>query len=364
MPKSSTVKTLLPPMWVIFTALFVGAVWLTYTLKEIVVLLVVGYCIAYLINPLVSFLERHKVRRSLGVVFIFAMAVSAVALLVVTTLPTLARETEKLATNLPSYIVTAKDKTKLYVDQVRTKLPQRLASKLETQSLLESLPAPSSEQIKNFLIGIFNALLGGYSLILMVVNLLLLPFIVFYLAVDFDSFHKSIVRLFPTTIRKKVLKIALEIDKDVAAFVRGQLIVGVLLVALYAIGLGFVGVQLWLVLAIISGLGNFVPYLGSFIGIVLSVVMALVTFADFSGLVRVLIVYGVVQFLEGNFITPKIIGDKVGLSPLAVILAIFIGGKLFGLLGLFLAVPGAAAFKVLWRHGHEWLLLRAELAPS
>jgi predicted PurR-regulated permease PerM len=123
-------------------------------------------------------------------------------------------------------------------------------------------------------------------------------------------------------------------------------------------------VELWFLLALIAGFGNLIPYLGFLTGIVLSSIMALVTFGDTEHLVQVLILFGIVQALEGTLITPRIVGNKVGLSPLAVILAIFAGGKLFGLLGVFLAVPVAAALRVIWRYLHRWLISRAEFSPS
>jgi predicted PurR-regulated permease PerM len=130
------------------------------------------------------------------------------------------------------------------------------------------------------------------------------------------------------------------------------------LFVLYAIGLWLVGVDLWLLLAAISGFGNIIPYVGFISGILLSSLMALVTFGDVSHLLWVWGVYAAVQALEGTFITPKILGESVGLSPLVIILALFVGGQLFGLLGIFLAVPAAAALRVLVRSSYQWVMSR------
>jgi predicted PurR-regulated permease PerM len=153
-----------------------------------------------------------------------------------------------------------------------------------------------------------------------------------------------------------VRDIALEIDSYVSAFVRGQFMIGTILFLLYGAGLWFVGVELWLLLALIAGFGNIVPYLGFLAGIVLSTLMALVTFGDFAHVVQVWVVFAIVQGLEGTVITPRILGEKVGLSPLAVILALVVGGQLFGLLGVFLAVPAAAALRVLGGYLHGRLV--------
>jgi predicted PurR-regulated permease PerM len=128
---------------------------------------------------------------------------------------------------------------------------------------------------------------------------------------------------------------------------------------LYAIGLWAIGVELWILLAIISGFGAIIPYMGFLVGIVLSLVMALVTFGDLSHVLQVVGLFLIIQFIEGWVITPKIVGEKVGLSPIIVILAILAAGHLFGLLGVFLAVPGAAVLRVLLRHAHQWVIRSA-----
>jgi predicted PurR-regulated permease PerM len=126
---------------------------------------------------------------------------------------------------------------------------------------------------------------------------------------------------------------------------------------LYAIGLGLVGVDLWLLLAAIAGFGNMVPYLGTAVGLTLSCIMAVVTFGDVPHIAWVLVVFAVVQFLEGMIITPRIMGESVGLSPLVIILSLFAGGQLFGLLGIFLAIPAAATLRVLARYSYRWAVV-------
>ena len=180
----------------------------------------------------------------------------------------------------------------------------------------------------------------------------------FYLAVDLPKLHESVSALVPVTRRKRFQEVFREIDRYVSAFVRGQILVCSVLFVLYAVGLGLVGVDLWLLLAAISGFGNIVPYVGFLTGIVLSSLMALVTFGDFTHVAWVWCVYAVVQALEGMVISPRILGGSVGLSPLVIILALFAGGQLFGLLGIFLAVPAAAALRVIARSSYDWLVSR------
>lgn len=353
----------MPPAWI--TVLLVGVlvVWIAMQLKEILVLLVVAYAIAYVIDPLLGGLERRRVPRGVGVIIIFVGLFLMVGLLAVTAVPTIEREYEKLATNLPAYGEVVRTKLGGLFEVLKSRIPERFlpASFSDPAATVPGIPAGALE---NLLGGVGRALLGGYSLTLTLLNLTLLPFLTFYIAADFGAMHRRLLALLPPPTQVGVARIATEIDSYVAAFVRGQFMIGSILFLLYAIGLWFVGVELWLLLALVAGFGNIVPYLGFLLGIVLSTVMALVTFGDLTHVLQVWAVFAVVQGLEGTVITPRILGDKVGLSPLAVILAIVVGGQLFGLLGIFLAVPGAAALRVLASHLHERLVPGVEGAPA
>lgn len=357
--KSISKDTLLPPLWVLVALLLVGFVWLLVQLKEIVTMLVIGFSISYVIEPALAFLERHKVRRQLGVILVLGGFTVGLLLLFLTAIPTISREYSALIDNLPQNIETAKSviasalvKIKSYIPADRVPIDQWLASPLAT---LASVGKTIFPKIGSTLV---QALGKGYTVTMALVNLALLPFIVFYLSVDFPHIKDRFLSLIPQKSRKKVQGMTSEMNLYVSAFVRGQMLVCSILFIMYALGLAFIGVELWFLLAVIAGFGNMVPYLGFMVGIFLTSVMALVTFGSFSKLVAVWILFAVVQSLEGTFITPKILGDTVGLSPLTVILALIIGGSLFGLLGVFLAIPGAAIVKVLATHFHVWLLKR------
>ena len=349
----------LPPPWI--AALLTGGLvlWLAAQIKEILVLLVVAYAIAYVIDPILGALERRKISRGLGVVVISVVLFVGIFLLGVTAVPTIEREYQKLATNLPSYVEVVRGKVGGLVDVLKERIPARFLP-TSIDHATTALPGIPTGAIENLVRGAGQALLSGYSLTLTILNLTLLPFLTFYIAVDFGAMHRRALALLPLAARGPVERIGGEIDGYVSAFVRGQFMIGAVLFLLYALGLWIVGVELWLLLALVAGFGNVVPYLGFLVGIVLSSIMALVTFGDFAHLVQVWAVFAVVQGLEGTVITPRILGEKVGLSPLAVILAIVVGGQLFGLLGIFLAVPGAAALRVLGAHLHERLIVGPE----
>jgi predicted PurR-regulated permease PerM len=353
-------ESFLPPLWILSSAAVVLSIWIIISLKELVVLFLLGYFIAYAIDPLVTRLERRGISRALA---FFAVCGSVALLLVVglvTAFPAIVDEFHKLSDNLQSYVQTGRNKLVPNLERLQGWLPESLRSSLDfhdINSVVSGLMGQvSGDTINNVGRAVLETLLKGYNRVLTIVNIALLPFIVFYISVDLPVIHRFFLSAFPTTRRSKVKHIFGEIDGYVSAFVRGQALVCCVLFALYAVGLGALRVDLWFLLAFIAGFGNMIPYVGTISGIVLSCLMALVTFGDVSHLLWVLGVFAVVQFLEGMVITPRIMGESVGLSPLVIILALFAGGQLFGLLGIFLAVPTAATLRVLVRHSYRWAL--------
>lgn len=356
-----------PPLW-IFTLLGLGGVvWLLNELREIVFLLVIAYCIAYVIEPVQQFLEARGIRRALGFILLCVILFLVVGALALTAAPTLAREYSRLIGNFASYVAVAKTKLAPYVGFLEQIFPlSRIYSPsgevAPGGSPLSLIPEVSGSAVQKILHGVGGALVQGYSITMTLVNLTLLPFIVYYLSIGFPQFHRWVLDLFPHPLKATVAEIACEIDSYTASFVRGQLMVCTVLFVLYAIGLGIVGVELWFLLAVITGFGNLIPYVGFLVGILLSSIMALVTFGSLGGLFAVLAVFAVVQLLEGTLITPRLIGEQVGFSPLVVILALVAGGQLLGLLGVFLAIPVAAIVKVLASRAHDGLI--AQYASS
>ena len=355
-------ESLIPPLWVLTCAAIAAFLWMALQLKELVVLLVVGYFLAYAIDPILVRLQGRGINRMWGFFLVLLVLSGLLVLLGVTAIPTVIEEFKRLTQNLNHYLQLGGQRIGPILDSVREYLPEGIRESHDINEVITSLPAllsnVSGETVKGFGRGIAGTILRGYSLTLTLVNLALLPFIVYYLAVDLPKIHQFFLGIFPLTKRTKVAQIFSEIDLYVSSFVRGQVIVCSILFLLYALGLGLVGVDLWLLLAAISGFGNLIPYVGFLLGICLSSLMALVTFGDLTHVLYVWGVFASVQSLEGTVITPRILGESLGLSPLVIILALFAGGQLFGLLGIFLAVPAAAALRVLARHTYAWVLGR------
>ena len=353
-------NSFLPPLWILT---LIGIALLGYVmieLKEIVTLLLVGYSIAYCIDPILDKLEKRKISRTTGVVIILVVFTVAILLSIFSAIPVLIEDYDRLSKNFPEYLRLFQERATSIITSFQTKLPASMQKSIHINSLPDLwkkiIEGGYSEKL---LIASKDALLTGYSFTLTIINLLLLPFIVFYLSIDIDKFHTTVYKLVPKPQRKTVRVLAAEINEYTSAFLKGQLLLGCIMAFLYLIGLGFVAkIELWFLIAVLAGFGNIVPYLGTLLGITLGSIMALVTHEQFSAVLWVWGVFAVVQFLEGMIITPKILGDKVGLSPLSVILAVVAFGKLFGLLGLFLAIPIAAIVKVIGKHLHGWVVSR------
>jgi len=359
-----TIKDLLPPIWVSTLFVLAAVFWVLVTLKEMVVLLVLGLSIAYVIEPIVLKIHKRGISRANSVLLVFLVFSIGILLLLLSVLPALFKEATLLIENLPQYIGLVREIVKDAPQFLAGYLPESVINKIRFESIAGYIPSIDGAAIKAVLSGLWNALAQGYSVTLTIVNLALLPFITFYLSESFPKIHSSVLALFPSSLRAPVKTITGEIDTLLRAFIRGQVVVGAILFVLFALSLGIMGIKLWLLLAFISGFGQVVPYAGFAIGIILSTIMTIVTFGTFSSVITVWIIYGIIQLIEGFIVTPKVVGQSVNMSPLEVIIALFAGGALLGLLGIFLAVPLAAAFKVIFKHAHGRLMRSMNEASS
>ncbi len=353
-------ESFLPPLWILSLIAVCLAVWVLSTLKEMVVLIVLSFSVAYVISPLLEWLEKRGVSRHVSVLFVGIAILFAAIIACATTIPTLLREYRLLINNFPSYMDSARERVVPIIGIISPYLPQAWVEAIDSGSI-SSLLALNENIPKRVVEALWNTLLGGYNLTLSLVNAFIFPFVVYYIAIDRHRLYDGFLSWIPFLQRKKAALMLNEINEQVSAYVRGQLLVGFIMFLLFSIGLGFMGVELWLLVAFISGFGNLVPYVGSIVGVLLATIMALVTYGTFTSVLSVWGLYAVVQMLEGTFITPRVIGGTLGLSPLVVILALIAGGSLLGLLGIFLAVPTVAALKVIIRHLHIWLMNKADI---
>lgn len=295
-----------------------------------------AFAIAYLGNPVIVLFERRQVPRSFAILLLYALVGVAVTLMVYAVLPSLGRELEQIVETLPE----------------QTRRLEELISK--TFSDLRRVPVPNAlEEVINLGLRRGEALLGQFAaktaeilvgMVTNVVHLILAPILAYYLLKDYQSIKRVAVGWLPKEARHRVIEMTGYIHRVVGGFIRGQLIVSAVVGALIAAGFSVIGVRYALILGLIAGIADIIPYFGPIISAVPALVLALLN-SPLSALWTLLWILAVNQF-EASVLGPKIVGREVGLHPLTVVFAILSGGELMGITGMLLAVPVAAAVKV------------------
>lgn len=337
--------------WILFG---LGMLWLMIAVKEVTALLLLSYAFALLLDPLVDRMELRGLTRSNAILLLCLVAVLVVVTIFTFAVPKVLQEYGRLVALLPGYLETAASNVSGFL-QSSFGVHVPMTSEEILIQLREWSGYVGLDHLRRIGWAALQTVLSGYSLTLTILNLTLLPFFVYYVACDLDNLHRSIGAFLPHYVRVRAEPLGNEILGHVYAFFRGQLTVSVIMAVLYMIGLLIVGLPYAIIVGLLSGLLNIVPYLGLALGLLLASLITLVTEPAWSQLLLVWGVFGVVQFIEGTFLTPRIVGESVGIHPLAAMLALIVGGQLFGLVGLILAIPGAAAVRVLVRHALEEL---------
>jgi predicted PurR-regulated permease PerM len=334
--------------WLMFAFIAVGA-WLIYLLAPVLMPFAFAAMLAYLGDPLADKLETYHLSRTNSVIVVFSVMTLILILILLLLVPQLEYQITRFIGNLPAYAA--------WLNQAVIPWAQR-------QLDLDIKPIEINELIDVFKShwqkagGIAATIMSSLSqsgavIAAWLMNLLLVPVVAFYLLRDWDKLVANIYDLLPRRIAPTAAKLATEVNSVLAAFVRGQFYVMLALGGIYSIGLWIIGLDLALLIGMVAGLVSFVPYLGGIVGIVMACVAALVQFQDALYLIPVAIVFAVGQALEGMLLTPLLVGDKIGLHPVAVIFAVMAGGQLFGFLGILLALPVASVIMVLVRHAHD-----------
>ena len=317
-------------------------------LKVVLTPFVAAAFFAYLGSPWVATLQRRGLSRRWAASAVFALLLSAVLLLSLLLLPAVTAQLDRLVAALPHYVA--------WLQQQLLPLLREFFGAEATVDLLEHLKQGLSENWREAggSMAMLLAQLTQSSLAIVgsLFSLALVPLVGFYLLRDWDIFIAHMAALLPLSQRDKAVDLARQCDQVLGAFLRGQLSIMALLVLFYAVGMMWVGLDLALLLGLLAGLASVVPYLGVVVGVLAAGIAAMVQFHDWSYLLSVLAVFGLGQLLEGMLLTPLLIGDRIGLHPVAVIFFVLAGGQLFGFVGVLLALPVAAVAMVLLRHLH------------
>ena len=334
--------------WLIL-AFISGMAALIYLLAPVLMPFAFALMLAYLGDPLTDRLETYRLSRSHAVMVVFSAMTLIFVLVLLLLVPLLEYQVEHFVSNLPAYVAWLNETVIPWL-QGRFHLGIRPINLNQIINLVKS----HWEQAG----GIAAALMSSVShsggvLAEWLMNVLLIPVVTFYLLRDWDGLIVKVHDLLPRRVAPTATKLAREVDTVLSAFVRGQFYVMLALGCIYSVGLWLTGLDLALLIGMLAGLVSFVPYLGSIVGIVTACVAALVQFHDLMQLVPVVIVFIIGQSLEGMVLTPMLVGDKIGLHPVAVMFAVLAGGQLFGFLGILLALPVASVIMVLLRHVHD-----------
>ncbi len=317
---------------------------LIYFLSPILTPFLVGALLAYLVNPIVVQLIRLRMPRVAAVGIVFLILFLAITLLILLLIPLIQTQIERLIAVLPAI-----------VSWIQTMFETHLKEYVGAGQIInvDSLKTHLSEnwtKAGGMASWLFSTIIhSGFELLHWFLNLILIAVVMFYLLYDWDKLVDGLRGLLPRNYVKTVTSLVVECNHVLGAFFRGQLLVMTVLGIFYSVGLSLLGLQLGLMIGILVGLLSIVPYLGIIIGILAASVAAFVQFGSFVAILPVWVLFAVGQTLDGMFITPKLVGGRIGLHPVAVIFAVLAGATLFGFFGVLLALPVAAVSMVVIR---------------
>jgi len=308
----------------------------------------VGFLIAWISHPLAGYFEKHRLPRILGFLLVLLIFVGLLFLIFLVFLPAIVHELMFIGQKFPSWKGVLETKISSLLADLEQRYPDAYALLRErlTEWAQENLPA-LAQRLVGGLVAILGSAIGLVNILL---NLVLIPVIAAYLTVDFHKVLRVLRMLVPRPVLPVVEKVTSEINHVLGVFLRGQLLVAMVLGAMYTAGLLLARAPLALVIGPLAGLLALVPYLGLIFGLGLALALALLEYQDLWHPLGVVITFVVAQNVEGWFLTPRLLGKRVGLHPVWVLVALLLGGGLFGLPGIVVAVPVAAALRVVLRH--------------
>ena len=325
---------------------FLALAWLVAALSDILVPLMLALIFAYIFDPVVDFFEAHKLSRGAGIIVILGTALLLVAGFGVYVVPSMVGEvaelTETVREKLPEWQAALEARAEAYQDHPLAGVAQERAT--DALEWLRSKVPDLLAYAQAIGLGAFRGILSGIGFL---TNTILFAIVAVYLLYDFDPLVARLRDLVPHPYRARTFDVAGRINENVRNFFRGQIVVCTILTAIYTAGLMLFDVPFAPLLGVIGGFGQLIPYVGTLLGAIPAVLLAAIEHQSFVAVGGAAGTFVVGQMLEGMVITPKIVGDKVGLHPVVVILALMVFTKAFGFIGLLLAVPLAAALKVL-----------------
>ncbi len=322
---------------------------IVYGLRTLLWPMFFAWLLAYMLDPLVDRLERLRIPRALSIGILLCCAITLLTLFVLLALPPIVRDFFALGRALYEAFTGLLKNLGPWLRAHRIAVPSDAQTALGTLSSKAFGWAPSALGPVG---GAIEAAVGSTASVLGVLgNVVMVPVFSFYFLYDFDRMIAAMRELVPGAYRPLVVALASEVNTVLGHFVRGQLTVMAILAVLYATGYALVGVPLAVPIGVIAGLLSFIPYVGSGVALAFGLLMVGLHFESIGQVIGVVVVYAIVQLLEGFVITPRVVGGKLGLSPIWVLFALLAFGHLFGFVGVMLALPASAVIKVFVMHG-------------
>lgn len=329
-----------------------AVVGLLYVLRGALTPVFFAFLIAYMLDPVIDRFEARGYSRAVGIGVMLTIVMGALGLFFALALPGAVRDLVAFVRELPQLLLGLLSTAEPWLEHVGVPVPHSFGEAVERfdldgGELAKKAAIPASSVLK----GLWG---GTVSMLGALAGLLLVPVFAAYLLYDFDRITAGIGALVPVRYRSEVVAIARDVDEILGEFIRGQLIVMLMLAVLYSIAYSLLGVRLALLIGVVAGFLSFIPYVGGGVALGLGVIMTLIYWTDWMQLVGVVIAYTVIQVFEGFVITPRVVGEKVGLSAVWVLFALLVGGELLGFMGVLLALPAAAVIKIFVVRGLTW----------
>ncbi|MEI7875377.1 MAG: AI-2E family transporter [Alphaproteobacteria bacterium] len=331
--------------WLAAAAVFLLLLWL---LNDILLPFVVGIVVAYFLDPVVHRLQRFGLSRTMATSAVTIVAVLLTVAVAMAILPPLFAQVQALIAKIPEYVVKVSMRIQPLVEPLMHKLGMHPLSVADLQAKATQW-AGSALAVAGTVAG--QVAQRGVAIINLLGLLFITPVVTFYMLRDWEKVLAAIDGALPLDHADTIRKLARESNAAIAGYLRGQALVCICLGSIYAIGLSLVGLQFGLAIGLIAGAISFIPFVGTFVGAVMALGMALAQFPpEWLGVAKVGAVFLFGQTLEGNVLSPKLVGDRVGLHPVWIMFALLAGGSLFGFVGVLVAVPVAAVVGVIVRH--------------
>ena len=327
--------------------------WVLYLLKPVVLPFIGAFLIAYLFSPLVDKLHKIGLPRWMSISFVFVGIGVVVTIAIWYLMPLVWKQLMYAKTSIPAGVHWVNYTFLPWLSHTFNLVPMEIDTDQISKAVMDYIQTNySADSIQSVVLKVAQS---GLNFIQIGGTVVLIPIIAFYFLLDWDRMLESLRRLIPRPYEESTLKIVGECHSVLGAFVKGQFLVMFLLGVVYAVGLQLIGLEVGLIIGMIAGLASIIPYLGFGVGIIAAVIATLFQFGlEWTHLALVLVVFMIGQAIEGYILQPFLLGDKIGLSPVAVVFAVLAGAQLAGFLGMLIALPVAAIIVVLLRHAREW----------